>query len=511
MVLILVISFALFVTSAPAGAAPKKACDNRNNNTISKLLECVTIEGVREHQAALQEIADDNDGTRSAGTTGYDASVDYAAEILTGAGYEVTIQQFDFAFEVDDSTLIQSSPTTAEYPVFSAQFDESAPGTASGRVVPIDVMVPPGPLANDSTSGCEDSDFTAAGFQTGDVALIQRGTCAFAIKVLNAQAAGASAVIIFNEGQTGRTGFITPIGSAPGLGIPVVATDFANGAALYNVTLTDEVQVTVNADFTSEIRQAENILAETKKGNDDNVVMVGAHLDSVLDGPGINDNGSGSAALLDVAEAMRKFKPNNTVRFALWGAEEFGLLGSDFYVSSLTPEEQDAVALYLNFDMIGSSNYVRFVYDGDGSGFGIPGPEGSAPIETLFTEFYSDRGLESEETAFDGRSDYGPFIAVGIPAGGLFTGAEGIKTQEQVDIYGGDLGEQYDPCYHEACDTFDNVALDVLDLNADSVAFATMTYAKSTATVDDAAAAAASARASAADDGFAVRGNRAEG
>jgi Zn-dependent M28 family amino/carboxypeptidase len=125
------------------------------------------------------------------------------------------------------------------------------------------------------------------------------------------------------------------------------------------------------------------VLAESRRGNPDNVVIVGAHLDSVFEGPGINDNGSGSAAVLAVAEQMSKVKPRNKVRFAWWGAEEFGLVGSDHYVANLSEEEREDIALYLNFDMIGSPNYVRFIYDGDGSAFGLAGPEGSAAIETL--------------------------------------------------------------------------------------------------------------------------------
>ncbi len=143
--------------------------------------------------------------------------------------------------------------------------------------------------------------------------------------------------------------------------------------------------------------------------------------------------------------------------------------------------------------MVGSPNYVRFVYDGSGDAFGIPGPDGSAAIEDLFNKFYADRGLAFEPTAFDGRSDYGPFIAEGvdIPAGGLFTGAEGRKTVAQAATYGGTVGEQYDPCYHEACDTFANNNNAVLDLNSDSIAFATMTFAMSTQTVNGEVAAAA--------------------
>jgi Zn-dependent M28 family amino/carboxypeptidase len=225
--------------------------------------------------------------------------------------------------------------------------------------------------------------------------------------------------------------------------------------------------------------------------------MVGAHLDSVSAGPGINDNGSGSGAILEVAEQIARVKPTNTVRFAWWGAEESGLVGSDFYVANLTAAERDAIALYLTFDMIGSANFVRFIYDGDGSAFELEGPPGSGEIEALFEDFYTDRGLAFEPTEIDFRSDYAAFFENDIPFGGLFTGAEGIKTAAERDVYGGIIGEQYDPCYHEACDTFSNNNDGVLDLNSDAVAFATLTYAMSTETVTGADAAAASALSSA--------------
>ena len=214
--------------------------------------------------------------------------------------------------------------------------------------------------------------------------------------------------------------------------------------------------------------------------------MAGPHLDSVPAGPGVQDNGTGSAALLEVAEAMAKVKPDNKVRFAWWGAEESGLVGSTYYVNNLTEGEQDQIALYLNFDMIGSPNHVFFVYDGDDSdGVGAPaGPPGSAEIEELFETFYANTGQSWKGTDFSGRSDYGPFIAVGIPAGGLFTGAEGIKTAEEAAIWGGTAGDQYDPCYHLACDTFDNINLGAFDVNVDAVAFATLTYAMSTESVN---------------------------
>jgi Zn-dependent M28 family amino/carboxypeptidase len=210
--------------------------------------------------------------------------------------------------------------------------------------------------------------------------------------------------------------------------------------------------------------------------------MAGAHLDSVQAGPGVQDNGSGSAAILETAVQMAKVKPVNTVRFAWWGAEESGLVGSTAYVNGLSQEELDQIALYLNFDKIGSPNYVYFIYDGDDSdGVGAgPGPEGSGQIEALFESFYEGRGLPFKGTDFSGRSDYGPFIAVGIPAGGLFTGAEVIKTAEEAAIWGGTAGDQYDPCYHLACDTFDNISLEALGVNSDAVAFSVLRYGMNT-------------------------------
>jgi Zn-dependent M28 family amino/carboxypeptidase len=207
---------------------------------------------------------------------------------------------------------------------------------------------------------------------------------------------------------------------------------------------------------------------------------VGAHLDSVSAGPGINDNGSGSSTILEIAEEMAELGITNRqqVRFAFWGAEELGLLGSEHYVDQLSEEELQSIWANLNFDMVGSPNYVRFVYDGDGSAGPPAGPPGSGQIEQVFTQYFASQGLESEPTPFSGRSDYGPFIAVGIPAGGLFSGAEGIKTEEQAAIYGGTAGVAYDPCYHQACDTITNLNTKALFEMGDATAHAVLTLAR---------------------------------
>lgn len=423
----------------------------------SALRTAVTLEGVREHQKAFQQIANRNDGIRLAGTGGYDDSADYVAGRLESAGYAVTRQPFDFAFfqELATPELDRVSPDPRAYvgeDFFTMQYSGSGEPTAPLQAV--DVIIPPGATANTSTSGCEASDF--AGFVAGNIALIQRGTCTFFQKALNAQNAGASGAIIFNEGQAGRTDAILGTLGSPDFTIPVVGASFALGEENFNLLLSGPVTMHMFTSTLSEIRTTENVIGETTGGNPDRTVVVGAHLDSVAEGPGINDNGSGSGVILEIAEEMAELgiEPANKVRFAFWGAEEEGLLGSEFYVSQLSRQEINDIALNLNFDMLGSPNFVRFVYDGDGSDTPIRGPAGSDAIEDVFLDYFAGQGLPVEPTAFDGRSDYGPFIAVGIPAGGLFSGAEGIKTPEQVAIYGGIAGEQYDPCYHEACDTF---------------------------------------------------------
>ena len=478
------------VASLPAGAAlaaPSQAgCKNRTNNTYDKLLECVRVEGVREHQAALQRIADANDGNRFSGFSGYDASVDYVVETLKAAGYDPEVQSFDYqAYEVvGPSALQQTAPTPTTYVegVDFGAITQTDPGDVTAAVTPVDLQLG---LGNTSTSGCEATDF--AGFPRGNIALLQRGTCTFELKAENAAAAGAVGIVIFNQGNTAaedRNNIPAVTLTANNTsGIPVLGTTYALGATLAG---TPGLRMRVFANTLRQILPTYNVLAEKTGANDNNVVMAGAHLDSVLAGPGINDNGSGSAAILETAIQMAKVKPTNTVRFAWWGAEESGLVGSTNYVNGLSQAERDRIALYLNFDMIGSPNYIQMVYDSDESGFEapVPVPPGSIAIEDLFESFYTLSDEPYDDAEFSGRSDYQAFILNGIPAGGLFTGAEVRKTAEQQAIWGGTTGAQYDPCYHLACDTFANNNLHALAINSDAVAFAMLTYAYSTETVN---------------------------
>ncbi|HEY6629283.1 MAG TPA: M28 family peptidase [Acidimicrobiia bacterium] len=487
---------------APVASATSNRCERRNNNSIHKLLDCVEVDGVREHQKALQRIADRNDGTRASGTPGYDASVKYVVKKMRAAGYIVTVDPFvfDFVDVLAPSVLDQVSPTATSY-VEGTDFttmDYSGSGDVSAPVQAVDVVVPIGDNpAGTSNSGCEPEDF--AGFTAGNIALMQRGTCAFADKAANAEAAGAVAAVIFNEGQPSvdgsedRAALLFGTLGAAGFGIPVLGTTYALGETLVGLAgAAPGLTMKVFTSTLSETRETANVFAESRRGATDNIVMAGAHLDSVLAGPGINDNGSGSAALLEIAEQMAKVRPKNQVRFAWWGAEENGLLGSiDWVVRQADSGDLANVALYLNFDMIGSPNYVRFIYDGDNSDTGTPGdlPAGSGAIEGLFEKYFAKRHLPTEPTIAGDRSDHFAFAVFGVPVGGLFTGAEEIKTAEQAAVFGGRAGEALDPCYHAACDTYKNVSKRALGQMTDAAAYAIFSFAMSTKLVDEEAGA----------------------
>ena len=439
----------------------------------AKLRSAVTAEGILEHARFFQEVAEANEGNRAAGTPGYEASAEYVAEELRQAGYSVEVQPFDVPYfeELLPAKLELVAPD--ERPYQEGEDFSTLQFSGSGAVVapirPVDLGE-----QGESSSGCERSDFER--LVRGEVALLRRGSCPFEEKARNAEAAGASAVVIFNEGGRGRTGILRggTLGE-PGVGIPVVGASLAVGEDLAGLVEDgDKVAVRVAASTISGNRQTTNVIAETGSGDEDGTVVVGAHLDSVPEGPGINDNGSGSATVLEIARQMSALdiQTRKKVRFAFWGAEEIGILGSKHYVEGLTEEEVDGIGAYLNFDMLGSPNYVRFVYDGG------TGPLGSGRIEETLMDYFESRNLEARtDSTLEGRSDHGPFAEAGVPVGGLFSGAEGTKTEEEAGLFGGEAGAPHDPCYHEACDTVENLNPRALDEMSDAAAHATIVLA----------------------------------
>lgn len=501
---ILALAVAGALLTLPA-VAPAKGRDDDSR----RLRQAVTLDGLLQHERKLQQIANANLGHRMAATVGYDQSVAYVMDRLKRAGYYTQLAPFDYPDWREESPPVvqQTQPAQKTYvagddddsgsdAVDVISFRMSGSGTVTGQVVPTNtIQIPPSPTPGTSTSGCDPSDFPAA--VRGKIALIQRGFCPFVQKINNAKAAGATAVLLFNEGQPNRTApefFDAP----PHIGIPVLFANFRVGQELYAAYQANpgaHPVVSISSDAETLPRRQDNVIAETRGGDPDRVVLLGAHLDS-LTGPGINDNGSGVSALLEIAEELAEMHPRlrNQVKFAFWGAEEAGLVGSTEYVEQLTAEERSQIMLNLNFDMIASPNFVRFVYDGDTSSFPPPpggAPPGSGEIERVFNDYFRSQNMPTEPTAFDGRSDYGPFIAQGIPAGGLFTGAEVHKTPAQVGVYGGVADQQYDPCYHATCDTLDSIVnfppglpalrgngVKAFDQNADAAAHATWTFAQ---------------------------------
>lgn len=315
-----------------------------------------------------------------------------------------------------------------------------------------------GPLVLVANEGCEASDYPES--VKGGIAFIKRGVCAFGDKSSAAGKAGAISAVIYNnvKGDFGGT-----------LGAPnknhIATFGISNeDAEPYIKTLEDGKVIESSAYIDSNVHETgtTNIIAQTKGGDQDNCVMLGGHSDSVDAGPGINDDGTGTLTLLEVATALTNFKVKNCVRFAWWAGEEEGLLGSDYYVSQLSVEENLKIRLFMDYDMLASPNYAYQVYNANNKA----NPVGSEELRDLYTDFYKSKGQNYTFIAFDGRSDYQAFIANGIPGGGIATGAEGVKTKEEVEMFGGDAGVWYDHCYHQLCDDLTNLNYEAWELNA---------------------------------------------
>jgi Peptidase family M28/PA domain len=389
--------------SGPGGAADGSAAVRPTGDGRVEASE-IRAPGLREHLRALQEIADDNGGNRAAGTPGSEASADYAAERLREDGWRVELDPVTFPyFDERSPPRLDDLEEAGDFRTLSY----SGSGRVEARVRRLGL-------------GCERRDFRA--LEEGEIAVVARGECFFRDKARNAQSAGAAALLIV-DGESDEPPSATL--GAPGIEIPVLAVGATAGREL-------RARVELEVDAVSERRRTVNVIAETAADRGDRVVMAGGHLDSVPAGPGINDNGSGTAALLEMADALGGRAPGARVRLAFWGAEELGLIGSRRYVRALEPEEREEIAAYLNLDMVGSPEPAHGVYsDTD--------PE----IEQLLRRLV---GPSAEEENAAGNSDHAPFQRAGIPVGGLFTGA----------------GRPHDPCYHRACDNIDNVDMPVL-------------------------------------------------
>src|SRR5256884_1150610 len=447
--------------SATASAKPPTPaeCDARANDTPSKLLPCIQKDDLWNHMTQFQAIADANPGpdgmpSRNSGEPGYKASADYVAALMTAAGYNVTIQPYKFTYFAYTATptLKEVSPTLHDYGVVDEWNPGQSTGTANAALQPAGgIIIPPTPTSS-STSGCTMADF--AGFVAGNVALIQRGGCNFGVKVLNAKAAGASGVIIFNEGNPGRMGvlagsLVDAAGNPIVPTIPVAFTSFAIGSSLLTQyqqgaapVMNISIQAIVNPNADDYI-----VIAESKGGDKNHVVVVDAHLDGIY-GAGMLDNASGSATILDIALKMKNVNPVNKLRFIWFGGEELGLLGSSFYVNNLSSNELSHIGYDLDADVTATPNYLIGVLDP-----AAPNLFGRTVTSTFPNRVYKSSTIARDQgiAYFDsiGRNhellspvgtDAFSFNAVGIPASGLLTGQDCCKSQEEVNLFGGFVG-----------------------------------------------------------------------
>jgi hypothetical protein len=455
----LCIAVALLAPSV-AGADPTPAeCDARVNDTPGTLIPCIQKDDLWAHMQAFQDIANANPGldghpSRNSGEPGYKASVDYVADKMKAAGYDVTIQPYKFTYTsfVGTPTWSETSPTARDFTLVTDWNPGTSNGAADADIRPAGgIVLPPTPTST-STSGCTAADFDSS--MSGHIALIQRGGCNFGVKVQNAQAAGATGVIIFNEGNPGRTdvlsGSLLDANNNPFVPtIPVSFTSFDIGQQLYNeyqagtpphITLNVQVVVDPNRDDW-------NVIAESKGGDKNHVVVVDAHLDAIF-GAGMLDNASGSATILDIAEKMKNVNPRNKLRFIWFGGEELGLLGSSYYVNNLTPNEASHIGYDLDADVTATPNYLIGVLD----------PAGPDLFGRTVTSKFPNRVYKASTVARDQAVDYldsigknheflSPvgtdafnFNAIGIPASGVLTGQDCCKSQEEVDLFGGFTG-----------------------------------------------------------------------
>jgi hypothetical protein len=373
----------------------------------------ITGSELEQHLSALQEIADQHGGIRAAGTPGYDASAEYVAKRLREAHWRVQLQPVRFPyFELRSASLSVGGRTLRRARDFQV-LSYSGAGRASGRLRRL-------------LGGCASEEYFGLGPR--DIPLVSRGQCFFRAKAFTAQAAGALALVVIDDSPT-RRGVPSGTLAAPGVHIPVVLVS--------SDRVRDGAEVSVDVDAITERRLTHNVIAETP-GGEGHVVMAGGHLDSVPGGPGINDNGSGAATLIETAEAIGPDPPGDRVRLGFWGAEELGLLGSRHYVRSLSREERRRIRAYVNLDMVESPSAVPELYaDGD---------------ERLGRVLNRAAGGPLGEISAGGSSDHAPFAAAGVPVNGLYTGS----TER------GAGGRPRDPCYHLACDTLDNVNRPVL-------------------------------------------------
>lgn len=450
-----------------AGCSPAPAQPPLSTRLAGQITEAAML----SHLQRLQEIADAHQHNRADGTPGFDASVEYVVNALRDKGFEVVTPEL---IRLDTTSPGKPTLTVAgmSYPVDQASLLVRTPaGGVTGPVV-----------RPNRSAGCAATDYPAT-VPRGGIAVVSDAGCSVVVKHKVAAERGAAALIVVSlPSRNGApAGLFTP-DYYDQLTLPVAVTGRDGDSALRRAT----GPVRLVLDTTTVKITSRNILAQTRTGSERDVVMVGAHLDGAPGGPGINDNGSGVAAVLETALQLGPAPAvANAVRFAFWAAEEQQLGGSTDYVFGLDRDQLNDIAVYLDFDMLGSPNPGFFTYDGDQSA--LPSrdiapadvPVGSAGVERTLAGYLNLAGVRPADMPLSSDTDYSPFVVAGVPVGGITTGASQLKTTAQARLWGGKPGAPFDPNYHGPADTVDQINRRALALLGPAVAFAVANYAKS--------------------------------
>jgi hypothetical protein len=434
-----------FATITVASPGSDTGCVSRNFSAVSDLLGCIKQDALWAHMVAFQQIADANPGSdghpsRNSGEPGYLASVNYAANLLRAAGYRVTIQQYDYAYRGYSSVplLSEVSPTATSF-AYGPDFNiSSTSGNAdvTAQIQPAGGILIPAPATpNSSSSGCTSAAYT--GFVAGRIALVQRGTCSFTQKVATAFAAGASGVIIFNEGSTGEIG-ATSCGGFTNPGIPVVCVaSYAVGVNLYDQAQLGTTTARIRIQPLSDTRPDYNLIADSPYGDTTHVVVVDAHLDAIY-GAGMLDNASGSATILEIALKLAATHTTNQLRYIWFGGEETGLHGSIFYTQTLAPADISRIVFDVDADVTATPNYVYAIAD---PANGCCGSVAAASQvgNNYFSSYFTTAGLPFDDWSNIGTDSYS-FAQVGVPNSGILTGQDCCKSATDVAKFGGSAG-----------------------------------------------------------------------
>ncbi|HEX6140362.1 MAG TPA: M20/M25/M40 family metallo-hydrolase [Candidatus Limnocylindria bacterium] len=429
-----------------------------------RLEAAISTDRIMDDLATLQRITDEGGGSRAAGSAAYLRAADFVAGELRKAGFTVQLDSFTVSlFGEVGSGSISVGGTVFHAGVDFRPMIFSPSGQLTGDIVPVDFRADAAPDSAPRGVGCDPEDLD--GTPAGAVLLVQGGGCPARQIVDNAAEAGAAAIVIsypaYQVDEVRR-----PTLRTPDVPIPVVGATHAMGVAL-DTAARDGQQVTLDFETSISQRPAVNVIAETPGGNPDEVVMLGGHLDSVIDGPGINDDGSGTMTVLEIARQLAGMDPARKVRVAFWAAEEIGLYGSFRYTDGLNEGQADAIEAYLNFDMLGSGHGVRLVYDD------ADAAAGSELITDAFEDYFTAHDLAWAPENLGGASDHFSFQLHHIPTGGLFSGASERASREIADRFGLNPNQQLDGCYHLACDRLDRINRDLLDQMAHAAAYVT--------------------------------------